>query len=241
MTWHRPNSPAGRITSPFGPRGPIAGAPDASTYHLGVDLRAGSLTVPADVYAAAAGTVRRIYKTPLGAWVLELDHGDGVRTRYVHMQRAGIHVVVGGQVTGGQHVADASNSGAPTVHLHFEVLIGGRQIDPVPWLQARGVDLTVTTTTSGTDTTTGLTPGTPIAIPTITATASEEDIMTIFRATGYGLGALQSQGAWAILSSEEEKKNLIAAGAREVWVEKQTLDALIKDQRGQYASVAVRK
>lgn len=178
MTWHRPNSSAGRITSPFGPRGPIAGAPDASTYHLGVDLRAGTLTVPADVYAAAAGTVRQIYKTPLGAWVLELDHGDKTRTRYVHMQRAGIHVDVGDHVAGGQHVADASNSGAPTVHLHFEVLISGKQIDPVPYLRARGVDLTVTSTTSGTGTSTGLKPGTPITSTPIPPT-SEEDDMTL--------------------------------------------------------------
>ena len=181
MTWHRPNSPAGRITSPFGPRGAIAGAPDASRNHLGVDLRAGTLTVPAAVYAAAAGTVRQIYKTPLGAWVLELDHGDKTWTRYVHMQRAGIFVDVGDRVAGGQHVAAASNSGAPTVHLHFEVLIGGTQVDPVPWLQARGVDLAVTTTTSSAGSTAGLAPGTPIATPAITQPAPpvQEDIMFI--------------------------------------------------------------
>lgn len=146
MSWHRPNSTAGPITSPFGKRGPIPGAPDASTYHLGVDLRAGTLGVTSDIYAATAGTVRRIYKTPLGAWVLELDHGDGVRTRYAHMQQAGIAVKVGAKVAGGQRVAAASNSGAPTVHLHFEVLINGTQVDPVPYLKARGVDLTITTT-----------------------------------------------------------------------------------------------
>ncbi len=162
MRWHRPNSAAGRITSPFGPRGPIVGAPNASRLHLGVDLRAGTLTVPADIYAAAAGTVRRIYKTPLGAWVLELDHGDKVWTRYVHMQLPGIAVKVGDRVTGGQRVAAASNSGAPTIHLHFEVLIGGKQVDPVPWLQARGVDLAVTTAASGTGTTAGLKPAPPL-------------------------------------------------------------------------------
>lgn len=177
MAWHRPNSAAGRITSPFGQRGPIAGAPDASRYHLGVDLRAGTLTVPADIYAAAAGKVRRIYKTPLGAWVLELDHGDKVWTRYVHMQRSGIHVGVGDKVAGGQHVADASNSGAPTVHLHFEVLIGGKQIDPVPWLKARSVDLTVTSTSSTTGATAGLKPAPPITTAPIAtpAPAPQED------------------------------------------------------------------
>lgn len=176
MTWHRPNSAAGRITSPFGPRGPIAGAPNASRYHLGVDLRAGTLTVPADIYAAAAGEVRTIYRTPLGAWVLELDHGDGVRTRYVHMQRAGIFVAVGDRVAGGQRVAAASNSGAPTVHLHFEVLVGGKQVDPVAYLAVRGVDLSVTTTTSGSGSVAGLKPAPPITIPTITAPTQVPDV-----------------------------------------------------------------
>ena len=175
MTWHRPNSAAGRITSPFGPRGPIAGAPDASRYHLGVDMRAGTLGVTSDIYAAASGVVRHIYKTPLGAWVLELDHGDKIWTRYVHMQLPGIAVQVGQKVTGGQRVAAASNSGAPTVHLHFEVLIGGKQVDPVPWLKARGVDLTAVTTATGGGTSTGLAPSKPITTPTITL---PEDDMT---------------------------------------------------------------
>lgn len=176
MKWHRPNSPAGRITSPFGPRGPIAGAPDASRYHLGVDLRAGTLGVTSDIYAAASGTVRRIYRTPLGAWVLELDHGAGIWTRYVHMQRAGIAVKVGDRVAGGQRVAAASNSGAPTIHLHFEVLIGGKQVDPVPWLKARGVDLTVTTAASGAGTSAGLAGADAITLPTITAPPSAPDV-----------------------------------------------------------------
>ncbi|MFF2621310.1 M23 family metallopeptidase [Oerskovia jenensis] len=145
MSWHRPNAPSGRITSPFGKRGPIPGAPNASRDHLGVDLRSGTSDVSSDIYAAAAGKVRRIYKTPLGAWVLELDHGGGVWTRYAHMQRTGIAVAAGARVSGGQRVAAASNSGAPTVHLHFEVLVDGRQVDPVPYLRARGIDLTTTT------------------------------------------------------------------------------------------------
>ena len=38
----------------------------------------------------------------------------------------------------------------------------------------------------------------------------------------------------------EEKKNLLAAGAREIWVEQHTLDALIAESRGQYDTVAIR-
>lgn len=147
--WHRPNSTAGKITSPFGPRPPIPNAPDASRDHRGVDLRAGTVQVDSDVYAASDGEVKRIFQTPLGAWVLEIDHGENTMTRYVHMQRDGIDPVVGEQVAGGQHVATASNSGAPTVHLHFEVLVNGRKVDPVPFLRAHGIDLTVVSGTNG--------------------------------------------------------------------------------------------
>ncbi|MHA7132529.1 M23 family metallopeptidase [Oerskovia turbata] len=182
MSWHRPNSPSGRITSPFGPRGPIPGAPDASLDHLGVDLRAGTVGVPADLYAAAPGRVRRIYRTPLGAWVLELDHGGGVWTRYAHMQRAGIDVDAGDRVTGGQRIATASNSGAPTIHLHFEVLVNGRQVDPVPYLRARGVDLAVTTTTAARPSTGG-----SISTPTIPGRPApieeEDDVMLVIART----------------------------------------------------------
>lgn len=111
-----------------------------------------------------------------------------------------------------------------------------------PWHREYHPDRDVHRAASSTGSTAGLAPGEPITIPTITATTSEEDIiMIIYRAADYGIGVLQSQGAWSQLTSEEEKKNLIAAGAKEVWVEKATLDALIKDQRGQYTSVAVRK
>lgn len=214
MTWHRPNSSAGKITSPYGPRGPIAGAPDASRYHLGVDLRAGTLGVTSDIYAAAAGTVRRIYKTPLGAWVLELDHGDKVWTRYVHMQLPGIAVKVGDRVSGGQRVAAASNSGAPTVHLHFEVLINGRQVNPVPWLKARGVDLTATSTASGSTAgaSAALKPTATISIEAITIPSHQEDPMLVLADTKTGLvAAVFPSGAWALIQDQASARSLRAA------------------------------
>ena len=202
MSWHRPNRPTGKITSPFGKRGPIPGAPNASRDHLGVDLRAGVGGVPADIYAAAPGTVRRIYKTPLGAWVLELDHGAGVWTRYAHMQRTGIAVAAGARVAGGQRVAAASDSGAPTVHLHFEVLVDGRQVDPVPYLRARGIDLT-TTTVSRPGASTG-----QIAAPTIPGrpaplTPVQEDDMLLIRDNKTGAVMLVIGGIGSAVSGPD--------------------------------------
>lgn len=78
--------------------------------------------------------------------------------------------------------------------------------------------------------------------PSPAATHTEEDDMAlIYRAGGYpDLGVLAHNGAFAVLSSDEELKNLSAAGIPIVWVEKLTLDELIADGRGKYTSVAVR-
>lgn len=209
MSWHRPNSTAGGITSPFGPRGPIPGAPDASRYHLGVDLRAGTLGISSDLFAAEDGRVRRIYKTPLGAWVLEIDHGGGVMTRYAHMQRNGISVSVGDRVTGGQRVAAASKSGAPTIHLHFEVLVNGKQVDPVPFLRARGVNLAVTSTSGGGSNTGTATkppsiPGAPAPIiPVPEEDAVRGDIESFYRYLIGREGSTKDVDAWAVSSAVE--------------------------------------
>ncbi len=201
MNWFRPNSSAGPITSGFGPRGPIPGAPDASRYHLGVDLRAGTLGVSSDIYATATGFVRRIYQTPLGAWVLELDHGGGVRSRYAHMQRAGISVGVGAPVVGGQRIAAASKSGAPTIHLHFEILVNGSQVDPVPFLRARGVNLSVTSVSNPVGT------GGSVAKPSIPGAPAplipEGDDMLLIRDNGSGAVMLVIGGVGAqVLGSD---------------------------------------
>jgi murein DD-endopeptidase MepM/ murein hydrolase activator NlpD len=144
MTWHRPNDPAGRITSPFGQR--VAPYPGASTYHLGVDLRAGVYGVDGSIYAAQDGVVSSRYTTPMGAHVVVLDHGDGIKTYYVHMPDDGIYVRTGQRVTGGHKIAIAGKSGAATVHLHFETRVNGKAVDPVPFMRDRGVDLTKTAT-----------------------------------------------------------------------------------------------
>ena len=140
MTWHRPNAHDGRITSGFGSRTPPF--PGASAYHEGVDLRAGVHGVDGSVYAAADGRVTRRYVTPMGANVIVLDHGDGITTRYVHMPSDGIYVDVGDRVDGGQRIAIAGKTGAATVHLHFETRIKGVAVNPVPFLEERGITLT---------------------------------------------------------------------------------------------------
>ncbi|WP_210479887.1 peptidoglycan DD-metalloendopeptidase family protein [Naasia sp. SYSU D00948] len=133
--WAKPA--AGRITDHYGPRpGRPAGA---NPIHGGTDIGA---SCGSNIYAATGGTVQ--YAGPLGTygnWVL-IRHGDGVSTGYAHIQNGGTYVRVGDQVSAGQVIAAVGSTGASTgCHLHYEVRVDGSQIDPVPFMSARGAPL----------------------------------------------------------------------------------------------------
>lgn len=136
--WKLPG--VGRITSPYGPR-VLAGA--VSNFHAGTDL--GTKRTP--VYAAQDGVVRTIWQTAAGAWVVDLRHADlggtQIRTRYIHMYRNEITVAVGQRVAAGQRIGTSGASGTSAAHLHFEVMVNGLTVDPVPFMRARGVALGV--------------------------------------------------------------------------------------------------
>ena len=129
--------PAGsyRPTSPFGYRvHPIL---HEWKLHTGQDLAAPTGT---PVYAATAGrvTVAGLHGTA-GNQVI-LDHSGGVQSVYDHLSV--ISVPIGAQVRAGQllgHVGSTGRSTGP--HLHFEIRLHLRPIDPVPFMRARGVDL----------------------------------------------------------------------------------------------------
>jgi murein DD-endopeptidase MepM/ murein hydrolase activator NlpD len=59
-----------------------------------------------------------------------IDHGDGRQTRYAHLSEP--LVQAGESVTEGQVVGKSGNSGRSTgPHLHFEMLVNGRAVDPL--------------------------------------------------------------------------------------------------------------
>jgi murein DD-endopeptidase MepM/ murein hydrolase activator NlpD len=100
--------------------------------HTGVDLAAPEGTA---VYAAAGGTAR-VGFDPRGAGLfVAVTLDQHVRVLYCHLSAA--LVVNGGAVTTGQAIGAVGTTGMSTgAHLHFEVQIDGRSVDPALWLSS---------------------------------------------------------------------------------------------------------
>jgi murein DD-endopeptidase MepM/ murein hydrolase activator NlpD len=116
----------GTITSPFGWRSnPFGGAPE---FHPGLDIAAPTGTT---VTAAAAGTVIVAqWYGGYGNYIL-IDHGGGYSTGYGHL--SAIYVSDGQSVARGQAIGAVGSTGQSTgPHLHFEVRIAGKPVDPAP-------------------------------------------------------------------------------------------------------------
>src|SRR5205085_2184401 len=114
--------------SPFGVRGdPINGH---QAYHTGVDLKAPYKT---PVYATAAGVVTYSgYRADYGK-VVEIDHGNGISTRYAHLHRQ--TVSVGQRIAGHSQIGFLGSTGRATgPHVHYEVLVNGEPQDPEKFL-----------------------------------------------------------------------------------------------------------
>ena len=114
----------GIISSSFGlRRDPIAGA---MRFHDGVDIAA---PVGSAVKAAAAGKVTFSGNVPGYGNMVEVDHGDGVVTRYGHNS---VNLVTAGdEIQAGQLIALVGNTGRATgSHLHFEVHKAGKPVNP---------------------------------------------------------------------------------------------------------------
>ena len=99
--------------------------------HAGVDSP-GPVGTP--IYATADGMVDRAERAGGYGNMVELDHGKGIQTRYGHLSK--ILVEPGTRVHRGQLIALMGSTGRSTgPHLHYEVRIDGRAVNPVPFLQ----------------------------------------------------------------------------------------------------------
>jgi len=119
-----------RFTSGFGPRrDPKTGG---SRMHEGTDFAASHGT---PIYATADGVV--IHAGWQGGYgrLIKIRHEFGIETRYAHL--ANIRVREGERVSRGDRIGDMGNSGRSTgTHLHYEVRIGGRPVNPMTYIKA---------------------------------------------------------------------------------------------------------
>ncbi len=122
--------PSATVGSPFGWRtDPFMGS---SAMHSGLDFQASTGT---PILAAAGGVVVRQELSPSYGNMLDIDHGNGLLTRYAHASK--IDVLKGDLIKRGQKVAEVGSTGRSTgPHLHFEVLVNGVPQDPQRFLNA---------------------------------------------------------------------------------------------------------
>jgi murein DD-endopeptidase MepM/ murein hydrolase activator NlpD len=119
---------AGSVTSAFGERKNPMGA--GEDFHPGLDIAADQ---GAPISAAAAGRV--VSAGPDGGYgnLIVVDNGNGVTTRYGHCSQ--IYARIGEAVAAGQPIGAVGSTGHSTgPHLHFEVRVGDKPVDPAPYL-----------------------------------------------------------------------------------------------------------
>nr|WP_255729850.1 M23 family metallopeptidase [Epibacterium sp. Ofav1-8] len=96
--------------------------------HNGVDWAAPEGT---PVYAARAGKIRLAGDSGSYGTLVAIDHGDGLETRYAHLQRLADGMAPGVQVAAGDQIGFVGSTGRSTgPHLHFELWVDGRPTDP---------------------------------------------------------------------------------------------------------------
>lgn len=118
------------ISSGFGYRAdPFTGG---AAFHAGLDFKG---PVGAPIYAAADGTVSFAGRKQGYGLTVEIEHGNGMMTRYAHMSRLGAKA--GQKVDAGRVIGAIGSTGRSTgPHLHFEVRINDRPVNPRPFLEA---------------------------------------------------------------------------------------------------------
>jgi murein DD-endopeptidase MepM/ murein hydrolase activator NlpD len=123
------------VSSKFGIRTPSC--KKCSSHHAGVDFTPG---LGAPVLAAMRGTIKEVKNG--GGYgvhvVIEHDLGDEMwETVYAHLQLNSVpsDIVPGKRVTIGDRIGSVGNTGISTgPHLHFEIRINGKKVNPLPIL-----------------------------------------------------------------------------------------------------------
>ena len=123
-------APGKLITSPFGNRkDPFFGT---LALHTGTDFH---FSPGEKIKATAPGRIASAGWTGGYGNMVEIDHGDGISTRYGHMEQ--VLVKIGDKVNTGDAIGLAGSTGRSTgTHLHYEVRENGHPIDPMYFINA---------------------------------------------------------------------------------------------------------
>ena len=101
--------------------------------HQGIDLAA---PIGTPIYATADGVISEAgYNSGGYGNLIKVDHGRGIETRYGHL--SSILVRAGDRITRGQLIGRMGSTGRSTgSHLHYEVRIDGRAVNPIPFMKS---------------------------------------------------------------------------------------------------------
>ena len=123
-------APGSDISSSFGVRkDPLLGTP---ALHAGMDFRA---TTGTSIRASGAGEIVSAGWNGGYGQMVEIDHGNGLHTRYAHMSR--VLVKTGDKVSAGDIVGKVGSTGRSTgPHLHYEVRRDGAPLNPIKFIKA---------------------------------------------------------------------------------------------------------
>ena len=101
-----------------------------SYFHTGLDILGNTGT---EIYAPADGIVVFTGELTIRGNATLIDHGWGVYTGYAHQSE--LYVNAGDKVETGQLIGLVGDTGrVEGAHLHWEVIVGGVQVDPLDWL-----------------------------------------------------------------------------------------------------------
>lgn len=122
--------PNAAVSSLYGPR--VDPFLDSPAMHTGIDFRADYGT---PIHATAAGKVMAAGRNGGYGLMVELDHGNGIVTRYGHMSR--VRVAEGVRVASGQVIGYVGSTGRSTgAHLHYETRLASGPTNPKTFLDA---------------------------------------------------------------------------------------------------------
>lgn len=123
-------APGAPVSSGFGMRrDPILRRP---AFHSGMDFRARS---GSSVLATGAGKVVKAGWNGGYGRMVEIDHGNGMTTRYAHLRKT--RVKPGDEVVAGTVVGEVGSSGRSTgPHLHYEVRKAAKPVNPISYMKA---------------------------------------------------------------------------------------------------------